>query len=320
MIKRLLWISIGTIGFAALISVGVAAQNAQHAQNAPNAQPPMPGSINYVEGSACIGEQNLGPNSPGSLELQKGQTLTTESGKVEILLTPGVFLRVADNSAVRMVSPGLANTRIAVEKGRVAIEGLDIRRENDIRILLNDASTKLVSNGLYEFDATQNEVRVFKGKAVVYADDQEITLTRERKLDLTGEGKLKAHDFDARKYEDEFFRWSALRSGYLSEASVDEARVYVGYGPGWYGPFWYGPGWYWDPNFFVYTFLPANGIFYSPFGWGFYSPIGVYRSPFFYWGAGPHLFSDFHYPYGHGFEPTGGFHGGGFHVAPLSPR
>ena len=51
-----------------------------------------PGSINYVEGNACIGAQDLGPTSPGSVELEKGQTLSTEAGKVEMLLTPGVFL------------------------------------------------------------------------------------------------------------------------------------------------------------------------------------------------------------------------------------
>jgi hypothetical protein len=282
--------------------------------------PARPGTINYVEGKASIGTEELGPNSPGSVELEKDQTLTTEAGKVEVLLTPGVFLRVADNSSVRMVSPSLANTAIAILKGRAVVEVLDIRNENDIRISLDDTSTKLLSKGLYDFDAAQDQIRVFKGKADVYVGDQRITLTRERELGVNASGKLKAQDFDTRKYEDEFFRWSALRSGYLSEASVDETRVYVGMGPGWYGPSWYGPGWYWNPNFFVYTFLPMNGVFYSPFGWGFYSPIIVYRSPFFYWGygSGPHRFGDFHYPYGHGFEPRGGFHGGGFH-GPAAP-
>jgi hypothetical protein len=303
-------IFMAALGFAAIGSFGAWAHDTH------DAQPPRPGSINYVEGKASIGTQELGPNSAGSIELEKGQILTTEAGKVEILLTPGVFLRVADNSSVRMVSPSLADTAVAIEKGRAAIEVLDIRNENDIRISLDDTSTKLLSKGLYDFDAAQDQIRVFKGKADVYVGDQRITLTSERELGVNAGGKLKAQNFDTRKYEDEFFRWSALRSGYLSEASVDEARVYVGMGPGWYGPYWYGPGWYWDPNFFVYTFLPANGIFYSPFGWGFYSPIIVYRSPFFYWGSGPgpHRFEDFHYPYGHGFEPRGGFNGGGFHV------
>jgi len=310
MMRRSLLILTAALGFAAIGPFGAWAHDTR------DAQPARPGSINYVEGKASIGTQELGPNSAGTIELEKGQTLTTEAGKVEILLTPGVFLRVADNSSVRMVSPSLANTAVAIEKGHAAIEVLDIRNENDIRISLDDTSTKLLSKGLYEFDAAQDQIRVFKGKADVYVGDQRITLTSERELGVNASGKLKAQNFDSRKYEDEFFRWSALRSGYLSEASVDEARVYVGMGPGWYGPSWYGPGWYWDPNFFVYTFLPANGIFYSPFGWGFYSPIFVYRSPFFYWGSGPgpHRFEDFHYPYGHGFEPRGGFNGGGFHV------
>jgi hypothetical protein len=267
---------------------------------AQNPHPARPGSINYVEGKASIGTQDLGPNSPGSVELEKGQTLRTEDGKVELLLTPGVFLRVADNSSVRMASPDLANTEVAIEKGRAAVEVLDIHKENNIRISLNDTNTKLLNKGLYDFDAHQNQIRVFKGKADVYAGDQKVTLTSERELTLNTSGKLKPQNFDTRQYEDDFFRWSALRSGYLSEASVDEARLYIGVGPGWYRPGWYGPGWYWDPNFFVFTFLPADGIFYSPFGWGFYSPIVVYRSPFFYYGyyGRPHRFGEVHYPYG----------------------
>jgi len=301
--KRSVLTFVAGFGFVTMISLGAWA--------ASNAHPPRPGSINYVEGKASIGTQALGPNSPGSVELEKDQLLTTEAGKVEILLTPGVFLRVADYSAVRMVSPGLAYTAVAVEKGRAAVEVVDIHNENDIRISMNEVSAKLLNKGLYDFDANQNEIRVFKGKAEAYVEDRKIVLTRERELCSDENGAMKARDFDARRYEDEFFRWSALRSGYLSEASVDEARVYVGTGPVWYGPYWYGPGWYWNPNFFVYTFLPANGIFYSPFGWGFYSPVIVYRSPYFYWGfgPGPHRFGDFHYPYGHGFEPRGGFDG-----------
>jgi len=123
-------------------------------------------------------------------------------------------------------------------------------------------------------------------------------LKGEHVLNLSVSGKLKSQDFDTRKHEDDFFRWSAIRPGFLSEASVDQARIYVGVGPGWCGPNWYGASWYWDPRFFVYTFLPADGIFYSPFGWGFYSPIFVYLSPFFYYGLydhRPHRFGDFHY-------------------------
>src|SRR5712691_2625903 len=59
-----------------------------------------PGSLNYVEGQASIGNTNLDAKSIGSTELQPGETLTTRAGKAEVLLTPGVFFRVGDNSVV----------------------------------------------------------------------------------------------------------------------------------------------------------------------------------------------------------------------------
>ncbi len=279
-----------------------------------NSHPAQPGSINYVEGLASIGNEQLGTSSVGSVQLQAGQTLNTQSGKVEVLLVPGTFLRLDDNSSVKMINPGLANTEVEVERGRALIEGTDINKNNNIEVDQDGAKTKILKNGLYGFNADEHSVRVYKGKAQVLENDKKITLDKERELVLNTNAKPKAQNFDARKYEDDFFRWSALRSGYLSEASIDQARVYVDQGPGWFGP-----GWYWDPWFDCYTFIPGAGIAYSPFGWGFYSPLYVYRSPFYYGGyygyGRPHPFGTLHYPYGHGIEPRGGFRGpvGGFH-------
>lgn len=269
----------------------------------------LPGQINYVEGQAFIGTMPLNPAALGNLVLERSQTLTTQAGKVEILLTPGVFLRLADNSGITMISPDLANIEVRLDKGRAMIEVLNIRKENDIRIDLNGAAAKLVARGLYEFDADLKEVRVFKGSVQVTEGNRHTTFGGAEKLALGGE-KLKAVHFETRQYEDDFYRWSALRSGYLSEASVDIARAYLGPGPGWYGPGWYGLGWYWNPWFGVYTFVPVDGIFWSPFGWGFYSPIAVYRSPYFFNGHYPHGFGELHAPYGHGIAPEGGRFGG----------
>jgi hypothetical protein len=97
-------------------------QPQQAPQQAPQqgARQARPGAINYVEGHALIDGQVLNPDSVGSAILDRGQTLTTQSGKVEILLTPGVFLRVADKSEVKMISPDLANTETEVEQGRAS--------------------------------------------------------------------------------------------------------------------------------------------------------------------------------------------------------
>jgi len=270
----------------------------------PAPHPARPGSINYVEGRASIGTVPVTTGSIGTVELDRNQSLTTETGKVEILLTPGVFLRLADNSSLKMISPDLANTEVQLDKGRAMVEVVEIYPQNNIRIDQNGASTKLLKKGLYDFDADRNEIRVFKGSAQVIAGSRKTTLGGAQKVTLGG-ANLRASRFETRQYEDEFYRWCGLRSGYLSEASVDAARTYLGPGPGWYGPAWAGVGWYWDPWFGVYTFLPADGIFYGPFGWGFYSPIAVYWSPFIFYGHYPHAFGEFHYPYGHGFPPPG---------------
>src|SRR5271167_205947 len=82
------------------------------------ATPALPGTLNYVEGQAAVGADALNAKSVGSVTLQSGQTLTTETSKAEILLTPGVFFRVGDNGAATLVSSSLTNTEASLIKGQ----------------------------------------------------------------------------------------------------------------------------------------------------------------------------------------------------------
>ena len=247
--------------------------------------PPQPGTLNYIEGQAAIGAQALSDKSVGSAKLAAGQTLSTEDGRAEILLTPGIFLRVGDHSSLQMVSPGLADTIMALQKGRAMIEVADIRPENNVRIAENGSSTQLKKVGLYDFDADRGLLRVFDGKAVVQAGGRQIEVKSGRQLNLQATGKLQARKFDKKTYMDDFYRWASLRSSYLADANVDAARTYAG-GGGWAPGGWYGYGWYWDPWFAAYTFIPGDGIFYDPFGWGFYSPGLAFGAPYVGYGYG----------------------------------
>ncbi len=289
----------------------------------------LPGTLNYVEGQASIGAETLNSKSIGSAELQKGQTLSTDDGKAEILLTPGVFLRLDAHSSVAMVSPNLTDTQVEIRQGRAMIEVAQLYKENDIRILENSTITQLEKPGLYDFDAGQNQIRVFDGKALVRDGDRTVTLKGGREVSLDSGTAFKASKFGKKTYEaSDLYRFSSLRSSYLAEANVDQASAYVaGFG---YGPGWYGAGWYWDPWFSAYTFIPGDGIFYSPFGYGFYSPLWAYQAPY-YWGGGYYGNGNYGSRYGHpiarpgyaGYGHTavmrggiGGFHGGsmgGFH-------
>lgn len=278
---------------------------------------PQPGTLNYYEGHVTIGSSAIKPNSIGSAQLKAGQTLTARNGNAEILLTPGVFLRLGDNSSVKMISPTLANTKVKLVKGQAMVEVDEIYKANDIHILQDGASVRLLKTGLYAFDATQGQVRVFKGQALVREGDRRVKLGGDRQVSLNTTGKLKSKKFDKKAYEGSLYRFSRLRSDYLADANANASQVYVstGYWPGWYG---YGPGWFWDPWLNGYSFFPGAGMLYSPFGYGFYSPFAV--GPYFYHRRFGH-FRDFDDHAALAF-PHGAFPHPGGHVAigrPVAP-
>jgi FecR protein len=246
----------------------------------------LPGTLNYVEGQAKIGSDTLNANSVGSATLGNGQSLETGNGKAEILLTPGVFLRVDSNSALQMISSSITNTEVRLDQGRAMVEVDELHDQNHLRVSENGVETQLVKKGVYEFDADKQQVLVFDGKADVQEGDRAVSVKGGHLVDLAGNGDRKAQGFNKDDYKrSDLYQWSSLRSSYLAEANVDAARVYVA--NGYYGPGWIGPGWYWASGFGGYTYIPGDGILYSPFGWGFYSPLVVYRAPVFF---GPRFF------------------------------
>src|ERR1700730_14594105 len=120
-------------------------------------------------------------------------------------------------------------------------------------------------------------------------------------------GLLKATHFDTKvaASQDPLYAWSRLRSEYDAEAALQSARTVVVDGPGWWGP-----GWYWNPWWGMYSFLPGNGMLYSPFGWPYYSPVVVYSAPGFRYGYGRSFGRGF---VGRGFAGGGpAFQSGGF--------
>ena len=124
----------------------------------------------------------------------------------------------------------------------------------------------------------------------------------------------KPQSFDKKAYESgDLYSWSSLRSAYLAEANVDLGPSYIAGGG--YGLGWYGAGWYWDPWFSAYTFIPGDGIFYSPFGWGFYSPFFAFDAPIFFGdGHFHHHFDPDHRGGDRGVHYNPGVRGGGYHA------
>jgi hypothetical protein len=271
----------------------------------------QPGVVNYIEGSVTLNGQPVSAGTATPTHMQAGQVLETRQGKAEVLLTPGVFVRLDDNSALQMVSPSLTNTEVDLNRGKAMVEVDQIEKENHLVVGTNGVQTVLEKKGVYEFDANPASLKVYDGRAVADVNGRQKDVDKGKMLALTsGVKKLKTHSFD-RKQHDDLYAWSKLRSEYMAEANQSSAENIYAYGAPWY----YGTGWYWNPWFDTWAFVPGAGYWYNPFGFGFFSPgfAGFYGYPGFYGGyrggyGGFH--GDRGAPLARGFG--GGFHGGGF--------
>lgn len=244
-----------------------------------------PGVVNYVEGNAYLNGHAISANALKATFLNANDTLSTDVGKAEVLLTPGVFLRIGDNSQIRMISPSLTNTQVEVSRGESMIEAAGLIKDNNIQIIDHGASITIEKNGLYRItgDAPPTAA-VIDGKAEVYFGDKKVDIGKGYEV-LLSEG-LKEQKFDPKK-EDDLYAWSNVRSQYEAAASYQAAKNVTtnNFGNslwGWNGfgfGGWYSPGWFWDNGFNSFAWLPGNGAFFSPFGYGFYGPGLVPYAP-----------------------------------------
>src|ERR1700722_18389325 len=76
-----------------------------------------PGTVNYIEGQVSIDGKAIARNQYGYSQLAANNVLSTQNGKAEILLSPGVFVRVGNNSEIRMVTPELVAPQVEVIRG-----------------------------------------------------------------------------------------------------------------------------------------------------------------------------------------------------------
>jgi hypothetical protein len=231
-----------------------------------------PGVVNYVEGIAYLNGNRISEIAMKTTFLNTNDSFSTGSGKAEVLLTPGVFLRMGDNSEIRMISPSLIHTRVELVRGEAMVEVARLEKGNDIQIVDHGGSVALEKNGLYRFTAENPPTAaVIDGKAEVSFADEKIDLKKGHLTELAGSLKSEKLDLDE---EDELYAWSNLRSQYDAAASYQAASA-AGMNASGYT---YG-GWYFDNPFDCWAWLPASGAFYSPFGWGFYSPGAIGRAP-----------------------------------------
>ncbi|HEX5431622.1 MAG TPA: FecR domain-containing protein, partial [Bryobacteraceae bacterium] len=230
------------------------------------------GMVNYTQGRVLLDGSAVQSKFGQLPQVKNNQTLATEEGRAEVLLTPGVFVRLSENSSFKMLSNQLSDTALEVVSGSALFEVDELLKGNAITVKYKDASMALEKHGLYRIDADQGTLRVYDGEVRVTSGGKSVAAKKGRQVALTSE--LAETHFD-RKDTDPFYRWAERRSEYIATANVSSAHSAIGSGLFSSG---FGAGlgtWAWNPWFGLFTYLPGSGYGYNPFGWAFYSPFTV---------------------------------------------
>jgi hypothetical protein len=229
------------------------------------------GLIHYVEGRVLLDGNPVEVKITSFPEVKENMELRTEDGRAEVLLNPGVFLRLAENSSVRMVANKLSDTKVEFLSGSALIESSRelAQKENFVTILYKGSAAHLRKSGIYRFDSEPAQFRVFSGEAEVESGSNVLIVKSGRQVSF--DGLVAVEKFDP-KDGDELNRWSQRRAEYVSMANVSAAKYVSNSGSGWSNS-----GWYFNPYFGMFTYIPMNGMFYSPYGYSYFSPYTVYR-------------------------------------------
>ncbi|MBI2679973.1 MAG: hypothetical protein HYX25_03070 [Candidatus Solibacter usitatus] len=237
------------------------------------------GLIHYVEGKVLLAGEPVESHLGSFPDIKENAQLRTEQGRAEVLLTPGVVLRIGESSAIRMVTNRLIDTRLEFLSGSAVVEAADLPKDNGVSIVYNDYAVRLMKKGIYRFDSEPAQLRVYDGEAQVQADGKIVSVTDGRMMAFSGE--MAVNKFDT-KDGDALYRWAKRRAEYFAVANVSAARSVSQSGSSFASS-----GWVYNPYFSMFTYVPLNGMFYSPFGFAYWSPFTVYRAYYY----GPMAFS-----------------------------
>ncbi len=192
-------LSILVIGWAAGGEMGAQAVVSAHA-----------GVINFFEGSAFVNDQPLQSQAGTFSSVKNGEILRTEKGRVEVLLTPGVFLRIDENSAFRMVSDSLTDTRVEFLHGAAILDSNDAHGKIAVTLIYKAHDVRFPKPGVYRIDSDTNVLETYTGEAEISSAGQ-----TPKRIDESHEFFFTI-DLETSKYGDgavdEFSEWARSRA------------------------------------------------------------------------------------------------------------
>ncbi len=217
-------------------------------------------------------------------DLDAGDVVDTgTSGRIEVLLNPGSYLRAAERSRFALTDNSLERLTLTLLSGSAIVEATGADGVNvQIDIDTPQSHVAIVKRGIYRLNVSpgQTDLLVLKGKAIVNGDTTNPVRGGHKAVLAAGSmilAKLNKNE------QDGFDLWSKNRAETLAQANRHIPARALSTFLASYESNWFGPGfgrsagiWVYNGGSRCYTFLPFYGGWGSPYGGGYSS---------FYWGC-----------------------------------
>lgn len=244
------------------------------------------GGVNNVVGRVRVTRKEQQPQVLTSTDnLVAGETVTTAaSSNAEILLNPGSYLRLGENSEFEFEDISLDKLRLRLLKGSAIIEATGVAdMDLGIKVATEHGEFTILRSGVYRIDVRPGfaEMAVRKGRASFGPNKTDI-VKGGKVVTLTNGGVDVA---TLHKSKDAFDGWSKQRAELLAQANAKlRNRSFNGYLSNFRG--W--DSWFWaSPRFGLWTYSAGAGCYtFLPFYYGWSSPYGHGYGSYYWRGSG----------------------------------
>jgi hypothetical protein len=211
------------------------------------------GVVHFFEGAVYLSDRPLESHFGKYSSIPEGSELRTERGRAEVLLTPGVFLRVGENAAIRMVANSLADTRVELLAGSAIVDSLDPTAGTAVTVIYKSWKMRPVRKGVFRLDCDPARLLVREGDVEVStaADTPGVSVAQGMELPLAA---VLVPEKAANESRDAFGDWANGRAESIAADNAIASNIQ-------------------DPASMSASGLPADGVTYFPMlGVPFYGP------------------------------------------------
>jgi hypothetical protein len=237
------------------------------------------GRINHAIGNARVRRT---ADDPGKIlamsdELTSGDIVSTGADtRLEVLLSPGAYLRMADNSEFQMASTSLDDIRLILNRGSAVIEtGGGPDETLRIQVAMPAGTAVIDKAGIYRLnvEGQRSELLVIEGSTVI--QPAMIKVKEGKRAAITAGVAEPVAKFDKKAERDALDNWSRERAQYLAKAnrSLDQRELTRALNV--FNPYGFANSrtnglWVFSARFGGCVFVPFDPFYWnSPYGYGY---------------------------------------------------